>query len=326
MRRRDFITLLGGAAAWPMAARAQQGSVPVIGFLHSQAREPFANRLAGFLRGLKEGGYVEEGNLKIEYRWAEGHDDRFPALADDLVRRRVQVIAGLNSTTAVRAAEAATATIPLVFMIGGDPVKNRLVLSLNRPGGNVTGVSAMGNELGPKRLGVLRDLLPGASVVAALINPDNPNAESDAEDLKSAARSVGLMVEVLHARDEREINAFFATLVREHVSAFLTAVDPFLISRREQIAVLAAYHSIPALYSTRDFVQAGGLMSYGADDTDMWRQAGLQVSRILKGEKPGDLPIIQPTKFALVINLKTAKSLGLAVPPTLLAIADEVIE
>jgi putative ABC transport system substrate-binding protein len=326
MNRRNLITLLGGAAAWPVAARAQQPAVPTIGFPHSQIPGPIADRLAGFHRGLKEGGYGEGGNLAIEYRWAEGHDDRLPALAADLVRRGVKLIAGLNSTAAVLAAKNASTTIPLVFEIGGDPVKNGLVPNLNRPGGNVTGVSSMNNELGPKRLGLLHDLLPGASVGAVLINPENPNGKPDARDIEAAALSMGLSMHVLRARNEREIDAFFATLVREHLSAFVTTADPLFTSRREQIIALAAFNSIPAIYQARNYPDAGGLMSYAADETDMWRQEGLQVSRILRGDKPADLPILRPIKFELVINLKTAKALGLTVPSTLLAIADEVIE
>jgi putative ABC transport system substrate-binding protein len=326
MRRREFVTLVSGAVAWPLVARAQQAATLTIGFLHSQSPGPFADRLAAFHRGLKEGGYVEGGNLNIEYRWAEGHDDRLLGLAADLVQRRVKLIAGLNSTAAVHAAETATSTIPLVFDVGGDPVKNRLVPSLNRPGGNVTGVSSMNNALGPKRLGLLHDLLPNASVVAALINPENLNAEADAGDLEAAARSMGLAMFVLYARDEREIDAFFTKIVGERISAFLVTADPLFLRRREQITALAAYNSIPALYTARDFTEAGGLMSYGASEIDMWRQAGLQVSRILKGEKPSDLPIIRPTKFELIINLKTSKALGLTVPPPLVATADEVIE
>jgi putative ABC transport system substrate-binding protein len=326
MRRREFVTLVGSAAvAWPLGARAQQ-PLPVIGFLHSQSPGPITERLAAFQRGLKEGGYVEGGNLAIEYRWAEGHDDRLPALATDLLRRQVKVIAGLNSTAAVLAAKAATATIPLIFSIGGDPVRNHLVPSLNRPGGNITGTSTMDNSLGPKRLGLLHDLLPTASVVAALVNPTNPNSESDGMDLQAAARSMGLTVNALPARSEREIDAFFATLVRQHTAAFLVTADPLFFARREQIVALANYHAIPAIYDARGFADAGGLISYAAEAADMYRQSGVYAARILKGEKPADLPIIQPTKFELVINLKTAKTLGLTVPPTLLAIADEVIE
>jgi putative ABC transport system substrate-binding protein len=326
MRRRQFITFLGGAAAWPLAARAQQLAVPVIGILLSQPSRVFAERMAAFHRGLKEGGYVEGENLKIEYRSAEGDDKRLPALATDLVRLKVKLIAGVNSTAGVLAAKAATATIPIVFNIGGDPVKNHLVASFNRPGGNVTGVSFMINELGPRRLGLLRDLLPTASVVGVPVNPENPNAESDAKDLQAAAGSIGLTMNVVPVRNEREIDAFFATLVRQRADAFLTTADPLLFARREQIVVLANYHAIPAIYDGRGYADAGGLISYAPDIPDMWRQAGLQVSRILKGENPPNLPVIQPTKFELVIDLKTAKSLGLTVPQNLIAIADEVIE
>jgi putative tryptophan/tyrosine transport system substrate-binding protein len=327
MRRRDFITLLGSAAAaWPLAARAQQRAKPVIGVLLSETLAPYAERVAALHRGLKEGGFVEGTNLVVEYRSAEGHDDRLLALATDLVRREVKLITGLNSTAAVLAAKAATATIPLVFAIGGDPVKNRLVESLSHPGGNVTGVSYMSNEIGPKQLGLLHDLLPNASSVAVLVNPTNPNAESDAQRLKDAARSLSLTVEVFAARNESDINTFFATLVREHIPAFMITADPLFLTRREQLLTLASYHTIPGMYTYRLYAETGGLISYGSVPTDLCREGGLYVSRILRGEKPDDLPVIQPTKFELVINLNTAKALGLTVPPTLLAIADEVIE
>ena len=327
MKRRDFVTLLGGAAAaWPIAAHPQQPAMPVIGILNSQTLSAYADRMLAFHRGLKEGGYVEGTNLVIEYRSAEGHDDRLPALAADLVRRQVKLIAGVNSTAGVLAAKDATTTIPIVFNIGGEPVRNGLVASFNHPGGNVTGVSFMANELGPKRLSILHDLLPNAVSFFVLINPENPNSESDAKDLRDAARLMGLTVNVLMARNEREIDAFFATLARQRPTAFLTQSDPLFTARREQILVLAAYHMIPAVYDTRSNADAGGLMSYAPDVYDGWRQAGVYVTRILKGEKPADLPIIQPTKFELVINLKAAKALGLTVPPDLLAIADEVIE
>jgi putative ABC transport system substrate-binding protein len=325
MNRREMVALLGGAAMLPAAARAQ--SMPVIGFLNSQTPDAYAERIPAFHRGLKEAGFVEGGNLAVEYRWAEGHDDRFPALAADLVRRQVRAIAGLNSTAAVLAAEAATTSIPIVFIIGGDPVKNRLVASFNHPGGNVTGVSSMINELGPKRLGLLRDLLPNASVVAALVNPTNPNAQSDAQDLQDAARSMGLSVKVLLASNEREIDDAFAALVQQRPAAFLTTADPlFNAARLQQIVVLAAYHKIPAIYDVRGYTDAGGLMSYAPNVLDMWRQGGIYVGRILKGEKPADLPVIQPTKFELVINLKAAKEIGLTIPESFLLRADEVIE
>ena len=327
IRRREFITLLGGAAAtWPLAARAQQPALPTIGVLMSQTLGPNADRLAAFHRGLKQAGFVEGANLAVEYRWAEGHDERLPALVADLVRRKVKVIAGLESTAAVRAAKAATTNIPIVFHIGGDPVKNRLVESLSHPGGNVTGVTALTNELGPKRLGLLHDLLPNASTVAVLINPTNPNAEPDAKALQDAAPSMGIALKVLTARNEREIDAFFATLVRERIPAFISSPDPLFGARSEQIVALATYNAIVGMSASREAVDAGGLISYGSDHIDEWRQVGVYVSRLLKGEKPADLPVIQPTKFQLAINLKTAKAIGIDVPPALLARADEVIE
>ena len=327
IRRRAFITLLGGAAAgWPLAARAQQPGLPVIGFLNSQPLGPFAERLARFHRGLKEGGFVEGANLAVEYRWADSHEDRLPALAADLVGRKVKVIAGLDSTQAVLAAKAATTTIPIVFQIGGDPVRNRLVENLGHPGGNVTGVSGMSNALGPKRLGLLHDLLPKAAAVAVLINPSNPNAEPDVKALQDAAVSLGMTIKVLPVRNEREIDAFFATLAREHIPAFITSPATLFTARREQIAALATYNGIAGISPARDDVDAGLLVSYGSDTVDNWRPAGVYVSRILKGEKPGDLPILQPTKFQLVINLRTAKALGLEVSQDVLSIADEVIQ
>jgi putative ABC transport system substrate-binding protein len=327
MKRREFITFLGSAAAaWPLGTRAQQTALPTIGVLLSQTLGPVADRLAAFHRGLKEGGFVEGANLAVEYRWGESHAERLGALAADLVRRKVKVIAGLDTTAAVLAAKAATTTIPIVFVIGGDPVSNRLVESLGHPGGNVTGVSAMSNALGPKRLGLMHDLLPKASTLAVLINPANPNAEPDAKALQTAASSLGMTIKVLSARNEREIDAFFATLVREHIPAFITSPDTFFNARREQIAALATYNAIACMSSARDDVQAGWLVSYGSDLVDNFRLTGVYVSRVLKGEKPADLPIIQPTRFLLVINLKTAKAIGLTVPGDILSIADEVIE
>jgi putative ABC transport system substrate-binding protein len=308
MRRRDFITLLGGTAAvWPLAARAQQAAVPTIGVLITTTLGPFADRLAAFHRGLKEGGFVEGANLAVEYRWGESHDDRLPALAADLVRRKVKVIAGLDNTAAVLAAKAATTTIPIVFNIGADPVRNRLVESLGHPGGNVTGVSSMDNALGPKRLGLLHDLLPKASTVAVLINPNNPNAEPDVKALQAAAPSIGVTLEVFSARNEREIDAFFANLAREHIPAFITSPESLFNARREQIAALATYNAIAGMSVDRIYADAGWLVSYGSDHPDDWRRAGVYVSRVLKGEKPADLPVLQPTKFQLVINLKTAR-------------------
>jgi ABC-type uncharacterized transport system substrate-binding protein len=326
MRRREFITLLGGAAVWPVVARAQQRQMPVIGFLGSASPDSYPDRVRWFRQGLSETGFVEGRDVAIEFRFAELQNDRLPALAADLVRRQVKVIAGVDSTEGVRVAKAATTTIPIVFSIGGDPVKNGLVASLNRPGGNVTGVSLLANDLGPKRLGLLRDLLPNAGLIAALVNPTNPNTESDAKDLLAAAQSIGMTLEVLHASNEREIDAFFATLVQRRASAFLTVADSLFSSRRQQVVVLAAFHKIPAMYYDRVFTEAGGLMSYAPNGADMHRQAGIYTGRILKGEKPADLPVMLPTRFELVLNLKTAKALGLDVPDKVLALADEVIE
>jgi putative ABC transport system substrate-binding protein len=327
MQRRSFLTLLGGAAAaWPMVAGAQQVAMPVVGFLNSASPDAIVDRVRGFRQGLSEAGFVEGRNVAIEFRFAELQNARLPALAADLVRRQVAVIAGVDSTEGVQVAKAATATIPIVFNIGGDPVKNGLVASLNRPGGNVTGVTFLSNELGPKRLGLLRDLLPNAGLIAALVNPTNPNAQSDAKDLLAAAQSMGMTLDVIHASSERDIDAFFATLVQRRASAFLTVADPLFAGRRQQVVVLAAFHKIPAMYHGRDFTDAGGLMSYGASRTDQFRQAGIYTGRILKGEKPADLPVLLPTRFEFVINLKTAKMLGLDIPPGVLAIVDEVIE
>jgi putative ABC transport system substrate-binding protein len=330
MKRREFITLLGGAAGsgflWPPAAHAQQAKLPVIGFIIDGTVDASRDILADFRRGLAETGYVEGRNVAIDYRASDGQNDNLPVLAADLVRRRVTVISGMGSTVAVRAAKAATTTIPIVFWIGGDPVKLGLVASFNRPGGNVTGVSAMTNELGPKRLGLLRALLPNAARIAALVNPSNPNAEADVNDLVAAGRSLGVTIDVLSASNEHDIDRFFATLVQRQASAFITTADPLWFARREQIIGLAADHAIPAMYHNRLLTDAGGLMSYASDAADVVRQAGVYTGQVLKGTKPVDLPIVRPTKFELVINAKTAKALGLTLPTTLLALADEVIE
>jgi putative ABC transport system substrate-binding protein len=327
MKRRQFITLLGGAAvAWPLAARAQQPAMPVVGFLSSASPDAYRDRVRAFHQGLNETGFVEGRNVAIESRFAEYQNERLPALAAELVRRKVAVIAGVNSTEGVQVAKAATTTIPIVFAIGGDPVKNGLVASLNRPGGNVTGVTFLTNETAPKRLGLLRDLLPGAGLIAALVNPTNPNAESDSKDLLATAKSMGMTIDVLHASSERDIDAFFVTLVRRQVSAFLVVSDPLFSGHRQQLAVLAAFHKISAIYDSRDYTDAGGLMSYAPNIPDAFRQSGVYAGRILKGEKPADLPVMEAAKFEFVINLRTAKALGLTVPPSLLAIADEVIE
>jgi putative ABC transport system substrate-binding protein len=326
MKRRAFITLLGGAAvAYPLAARPQQ-SMPVIGFLHSGAPGPNANRVAGFRKGLSEAGFVEGQNLAIEFRWADGQNDRLPELAADLIRRQVAVIVTLSSQPATLVAKAATATIPIVFTWPGDPVDTGLVASLNRPGGNATGISTLNAELAAKRLGLLRELVPKADAISALLNPTNPEAEAVSRDLQATARTLGVQFRVLHAGTDPEIDAAFATLAAKPGGALLVNADPFLFIRRAQITALAARHAVPAIYYDREFAVSGGLMSYGTDLPTAWGQAGNYVARILKGEKPGDLPVAQPTKFELVINLKTAKALGLEVPPKLLFTADEVIE
>jgi putative ABC transport system substrate-binding protein len=326
MKRRAFITLLGGAAvAYPLAARAQQ-SMPVIGFLHSGAPGPNANRVAGFRKGLSEAGFVEGQNLAIEYRWADGQAARLPEMAADLIRRQVAVIVTLSSQPATLVAKAATATIPIVFTWPGDPVDTGLVASLNRPGGNATGISTLNAELAAKRLGLLRELVPKADAISALLNPTNPEADAVSRDLQATAHTLGVQFRVLHAGTDPEIDAAFATLAAKPGGALLVNADPFLFIRRAQITALAARHAVPAIYYDREFAVSGGLMSYGTDLPTAWGQAGNYVARILKGEKPGDLPVAQPTKFELVINLKTAKALGLEVPPKLLFTADEVIE
>jgi putative ABC transport system substrate-binding protein len=330
MKRRDFITLLGGATGlaflWPLAAHAQQAKLPVIGFLIDGTVDEWRDDLVGFRRGLAETGYVEDRNVAIDYRASQGQNDKLPALAADLVRRQVTVIAGMGSTVAVRAAKAATTTIPIVFWIGGDPVKLGLVASFSRPGGNVTGVSGMGNELGPKRLGLLRALLPNATRIAALVNPSNPNAESDADELLAAGRSLGLVIDAVRVNNERDIDRFFATLVQRQASAFILTPDPLFSYRLKQIVSLAADHAIPAMYPNRTFTDAGGLMSYGAYRADMIRQAGVYTGQILKGAKTADLPVVQSSKFEFVINGRTAKALGIEVPTNLLLLADEVVE
>jgi ABC-type uncharacterized transport system substrate-binding protein len=327
MRRREFIGLLGGAAAWPCAARAQQATMPVVGFLNPLSPDGHTERLRGFRQGLKEAAFVEGENLAIEYRWADGHLDRLPALAAELVRRNVAVIAVTGAPQAARAAQATTTTVPIVFATGGDPVRDGLVASFNRPGGNTTGISFLNTELAAKRLELLRTLLPGIVRVAVLVNPANAmNAETTLRDAEVAARAIGLQIKVLNASTSREINAAFATFVRERPDALFVGGDGFFVSRRVQLVNLASRHAIPATYADRQFPQIGGLMSYGSNSEDAWRQVGVYVGRILKGAKPVDLPVIQASKFELVINAETARMLGLEVPPTLLASADEVIE
>jgi putative ABC transport system substrate-binding protein len=328
VRRRELITLLGGAAtAWPLAVGAQQAAVPVIGLVNPGSREASASRVAAFRKGLSEIGYVEGQNVAVEYHWLGGQYDRLPTLMADLVGRRVAVIATPGSTPAASAAKAATTTIPIVFAVGEDPVKLGLVSSLARPGGNATGTNVFLWEIAAKRLGLLHELVPRAVRVAVLINPANvPSAEATLRDLPEAARAIGLQIQILNASTSGEIEAAFATLVRDRADVLFVAADSFFISRRIQFATLAARHGIPAACSTREEVEAGGLMSYGTDISDMWRQVGLYAGQVLKGAKPADLPVVQSTKFEFVINLVTARALGLEVPPALLARADEVIE
>jgi len=326
LNRRQLIAAVGAAAAWPIAARAQQTAMPVIGFLHSQSPDTNADRLRGFHHGLKETGYVEGQNVAIEYRWAEGQFDRLPTLAAELVRRRVAVIVSLQGVAPALATKAATATIPIVFNIPEDPVGLGLVASLNRPGGNLTGINFFSAELVAKRLELLRQLVPAATRIAVLANPTNATTESLLRDVQSAARAIGLQIQVFNASTSHEINGAFATFVRERPDALFVGGDSLFASRRVQLALLAAHHSIPAMYSDRDFVEAGGLMSYGSNIADAWRQVGVYAGRILKGAKPADLPVVQASKFELVINAETARMLGLTVPPSLLATADEVIE
>jgi len=328
MKRREFVTLLGGAAAWPLAARAQQQvAMPVVGFLDPTSPDMYADRLRAFHQGLKDAGYVERENVAIEHRWAENQIDRLPELAIELVRRQVAVITTGGGPTAPLAAKAATTTIPIVFAVGEDPVRLGLVASLNRPGGNLTGINFFNTELTAKRLELLREVVPGAARVAVLVNPTSAtNTESVVRDARAAARAVGLQIQVLNASTSHEIEAAFAAFVRERPDALLVSGDAFFASRRVQFALLAARHALPGSYASRQFAEAGGLMSYGSNIADAYRQLGAYTGRIRKGAKPADLPVVQATKIELVINALTARVLGLAVSPQLLATADEVIE
>jgi len=326
IRRRKFLATLGGAAvAWPLAARAQQPTIPMIGFLNSAIAARYVPFSTAFRQGLNEAGYIEGQNVAIEYRWADNHYDRLPALAADLVRRQVTVMAA-TGTPAALAAKAATSTIPIVFTAAVDPVAVGLVASLSRPSGNATGVSAYTSALGAKRLELLHDLVPNVSVIGVLVNPNFPGAESQRKDVTEAARIVGVKIHIVDAGSEGDFNGTFATLLQLKAGALLVSADVLFLSRRDQLVALAAYHKIPAIYFQREFVLAGGLMSYDSSLADAYRQAGVYVGRILKGAKPGDLPVVQPTKFALTINLKTAKALGLTVPMIMQMTADEVIE
>jgi len=325
MRRRKFITLIGAAAAWPLAARSQQAALPMIGFLNGGSPAEYAPMVAAFREGLKELGYVEGQNVAIEFRWAEGKYERLSALGTDLVRRQVAAIAA-TSTPAAQAAKALTATVPIVFTTGADPVQLGLVASLNQPGGNVTGVSFLVNELTKKQFEVLHQILPKAALIGFLVNPAVAYARSQTTEAQDAARALGRQLFVVTARTESEIDAAFAALVKKLAGGVITISDPFLNSRRDQIVALAARHSLPALYPVRDYVAAGGPMSYGTSIIGAYRQVGVYTGRILKGEKPADLPVMRPTKLELVINLKTAKALDLTIPPALIALADEVIE
>jgi ABC-type uncharacterized transport system substrate-binding protein len=326
VKRRAFISLLGAAAAaWPLAARAQQPTMPVIGFLGSSSPADRTRLVAAFRQGIRETGYVEGQNVAIEYRWAQDQYDRLPDFAADLVRRQVAVIAADDTLSAI-AAKSATTTIPIVFTTGGDPVRDNLVSSLNRPGGNVTGVSFMASELGAKQLGLLHELLPKAARIAVLVDPNWPVTERFVSDVRAAAPTISKQIEVLNVSTGRDINMVFATFAQKSVDALLVGPAPLLYHRRVQVVTLAAYHRVPAIYFQPEWAEAGGLMSYGTSIADAHRLAGVYIGRVLRGEKPGELPIMQSTKFEFVINLNTAEAFGLSFPPGLLAIADEVIE
>jgi len=328
MRRREFVKIVAGSAigGLPLASFAQQGAMPVVGFINAASAENFKRQVAAFLEGLAQNGYIDGEKVKVEYRWAEGQYDQMPALISELLGRQAAVISVTGSTAAAQAAMAATRTIPIVFVIGADPVKFGLVASLNRPGGNVTGVSFLVNLLVAKQLGLLHELIPSATNFGFLVNPNNPNAESDTDNARLAADTLGRKIIVVKARIAEDIDRAFTQLTQERANALLISADPLFSGSREQLAALAARHALPTMFNSREFASAGGLLSYGPDQADAYREAGIYVGRILSGEKPSDLPIVQPTKFELLINIKTARSLGLNVPPLLLARADEVIE
>jgi putative ABC transport system substrate-binding protein len=326
MRRREFITLLGATSAFPFSVGAQQPAMPVIGFFHSASPETRRDQVVAFRQGLKDAGFVEGENVAIEYRWAGDQYDRLPDLAADLVRRRVAVIAATGNIATALAAKARTTTIPIVFMNSGDPVQAGLVASLNRPGGNITGVSNMAVELGAKQLGLLHELVPGDALIAVLVNPNSPITESFIADLRLAASAIGRQIEILTATTNREIDAAFAGLTQKQIRALVVGLDTLFLSRRVQLITLTTRHAVPTMHPFREDVEAGGLMSYGPSNLDQYRHAGVYTGRILKGEKPAETPVQRPTKFEFVINLQTAKVIGIEIPPTLLARADEVIE
>jgi ABC-type uncharacterized transport system substrate-binding protein len=326
MRRREFMALLGGAAAWPVAARAQQGAMPVIGFMNTASPGPFANLVAAFRKGLEDTGYVEGRNVMVEYRWAEGRYDRLPAFAAELVARPVTVLVATGGEPAILAAKTATTNIPIVFATGADPVARGFVASFNRPGGNITGATQFTNALSAKRIGLLRELVPNADTIGVLINPSFPASADVVKDAQEAASQIGIRLLLLNAPTESEFEPAFATFVRESARGVMVGADPFFNSRRDQLVALAARYAVPAIYEWREFAAAGGLMSYGTRLSDAYHQVGVYSGRILKGDKPGDLPVVQASRFEFVINLKTAKALGLKVPPTLPVHADEVIE